>query len=328
MDTQTWAWILFTAAVLGVLAVDLAVFHRRPHAPGMREALGWVGIWVSLAAAFAGFVYWWHGGESALQFVTAYLIEESLSVDNMFVFLVIFSYFAVPREYEHRVLFWGIFGALVMRGVLIFTGVTLIQRFHWIIYIFGAFLILTGLKLALQKEEAMDPGRNPVLRLTRRFVPLTDKFAGSKFFLRSGGQYFATPLFVVLVVVETTDLVFALDSIPAVLAISHDPFIVYTSNVFAILGLRALYFALAGAMEHFHYLRYGLAAVLSFVGCKMIIAEFYKIPIAVALGVVGGILGLTVLLSLWKPRPKPVVAEAEAPQPAAFSTTPAFEEES
>jgi tellurite resistance protein TerC len=282
-------------------------------------------VWVSLAAAFAGFVYFWRGSESALQFVTAYLIEESLSVDNMFVFLVIFSYFKVPGEYEHRVLFWGILGALVMRGVLIFAGVALIQRFHWIIYLFGAFLIITGLKLAFQKEEAVDPGRNPVLRLTRRLVPMTEKFAGSKFFIRSGGRYLATPLFVVLIVVETTDLIFALDSIPAVLAISQDPFIVYTSNVFAILGLRALYFALAGAMESFHYLRYGLAGVLSFVGCKMIIAEFYKIPIGVALGVVGGILGFTILFSLWKPQPKPAVAET--PEPATFGPAAAFEEE-
>jgi tellurite resistance protein TerC len=243
----------------------------------------------------------------------------------MFVFLVIFSYFKVPGEYEHRVLFWGILGALVMRGVLIFAGVALIQRFHWIIYLFGAFLIITGLKLAFQKEEAVDPGRNPVLRLTRRLVPMTEKFAGSKFFIRSGGRYLATPLFVVLIVVETTDLIFALDSIPAVLAISQDPFIVYTSNVFAILGLRALYFALAGVMESFHYLRYGLAAVLSFVGCKMIIAEFYKIPIGVALGVVGGILGFTILFSLWKPQPKPAVGET--PAPATFSPAAAFEEE-
>ena len=325
MEAQTWAWILFNAIVLGMLALDLVVFHRRPHSLGMKEALGWVGVWVSLAAAFAVFVYFWRGSESALQFVTAYLIEESLSVDNMFVFLVIFSYFTVPREYEHRVLFWGILGALVMRGVLIFAGVALIQRFHWIIYLFGAFLIVTGLKLAFQKEEAVDPGRNPILRLTRRFVPLTEKFAGASFFIKAGGKYLATPLFVVLVVVETTDLVFALDSIPAVLAISHDPFIVYTSNVFAILGLRAMFFALSGAMESFHYLRYGLAAVLSFVGGKMIIGEFYKIPIGVALGVVGGILGFTVLFSLWKPLPKPVVAEA--PEPVGFSPETAFEEE-
>jgi tellurite resistance protein TerC len=326
MDTQTWAWILFNAIVLGMLALDLVVFHRRPHSLGMKEALGWVAVWVSLAAAFAVFVYYWRGSESALQFVTAYLIEESLSVDNMFVFLVIFSYFAVPREYEHRVLFWGILGALVMRGALIFAGVALIQRFHWIIYLFGAFLIVTGLKLAFQKEEAVDPGKNPILRLTRRLVPLTDKFAGSRFFIKSGGKYLATPLFVVLVVVETTDLVFALDSIPAVLAISHDPFIVYTSNVFAILGLRAMFFALAGAMESFHYLRYGLAGVLSFVGCKMVIAEFYKIPIGVALGVVGGILALTVVLSLLKPRPKPVVSEG-AKNVSRFESAAAVEEE-
>jgi tellurite resistance protein TerC len=297
METQMVAWILFNVLVIGVLALDLAVFHRKPHALGVREALGWVVFWVLLAAAFAVFVYFWRGPAVALEFVTGYLIEESLSVDNMFVFLMIFSYFAVPRAYQHRVLFWGILGALVMRGVLIFAGVALIRRFHWIIYVFGAFLIVTGIRMLVQKDKEIDPEANPVLTFVRRCVPLTSRYEGSHFFLRQNGRLLATPLFVVLVVIETTDLVFALDSIPAVLAITYDPFIVYTSNVFAILGLRALFFAVAGAMELAHYLHYGLSAILIFVGVKMLVSEYYKIPLGVALGAVAGILAISLIAS-------------------------------
>jgi tellurite resistance protein TerC len=298
METQTLAWIVFNVLVLAVLALDLAVFHRRPHALGMKEALTWVALWVSLAAGFAGLVHYWKGPDAALQFATGYLIEESLSVDNMFVFLMIFSYFAVPRVYQHRVLFWGILGALVMRAVMIFAGVALINRFHWVLYIFGAFLIFTGIKMAFQKDKEIHPEANPVLRLVRRFLPVTDRYDGGRFVVKNGGRYALTPLFVVLVMIETTDLVFALDSIPAVLAISRDPFIVYTSNVFAILGLRALFFAVAGAMELFQYLNYGLAAILVFIGVKMLVAEFFPIPVGIALAVVGGILLISVGASI------------------------------
>jgi tellurite resistance protein TerC len=297
MEGQTLAWVLFNVLVLGVLALDLVVFHRKPHALGVKEAVGWVIFWVFLAAAFGVFVYFWKGPNVALEFVTGYLIEESLSVDNMFVFLMIFTYFAVPRLYQHRVLFWGILGALVMRAVLIFAGVALIQRFHWIIYVFGAFLIVTGVRMAFQKDQEIHPEQNPVLKLVRRLIPLTNRYEGAHFFLRQNGRLVATPLFVVLIVIETTDLVFALDSIPAVLAITHDPFIVYTSNVFAILGLRALFFAIVGAMELAYYLHYGLSAILVFVGLKMVASEFYKVPLGVALGMVAGILFVSLFAS-------------------------------
>lgn len=312
METQTLAWIVFNGLVLAVLALDLAVFHRRPHALGMKEALAWVVLWVSLAAGFAGLVYYWKGSNAALQFATGYLIEESLSVDNMFVFLMIFSYFAVPRVYQHQVLFWGILGALVMRAVMIFAGVALINRFHWVLYLFGAFLIFTGFKMAFQKDKEIHPEANPVLRLVRRFLPVTERYDGGRFVVKNNGRYALTPLFVVLVMIETTDLVFALDSIPAVLAISRDPFIVYTSNVFAILGLRALFFAVAGAMELFQYLNYGLAAILVFIGVKMLVAEFFPIPVGIALGVVGGILLIAVGASLvMRRRAAPVVTPEE-----------------
>jgi tellurite resistance protein TerC len=298
MDTQTLAWIVFNVLVLTALALDLVVFHRRPHALGMKEALAWVVLWVSLAGGFAALVYYWKGSNAALQFATGYLVEESLSVDNMFVFLMIFAYFGVPRVYQHRVLFWGIFGALVMRAVMIFAGVALIRRFHWVLYLFGAFLVFTGFKMAFQKDKEIHPEANPVLRIVRRFLPVTERYDGGKFVVKNRRGYAMTPLFVVLVMIETTDLVFALDSIPAVLAISQDPFIVYTSNVFAILGLRALFFAVAGAMELFQYLNYGLAAILVFIGIKMLVAEVFPIPVGVALGVVGGILLVSVGASL------------------------------
>jgi tellurite resistance protein TerC len=313
METQTLAWIVFNVLVLGVLALDLAVFHRRPHALGMKEALGWVVLWVSLAAGFAVLVYFWKGSNAALQFATGYIIEESLSVDNMFVFLMIFSYFAVPRIYQHRVLFWGILGALVMRAAMIFAGVALINRFHWVLYLFGAFLIFTGIKMAFQKDNEIDPQANPVLRLVRRFLPITSQYDGGKFVVKKDGRYALTPLLVVLVMIETTDLVFALDSIPAVLAISRDPFIVYTSNVFAILGLRALFFAVAGAMELFRYLHYGLSAILVFIGVKMLVAEFFPIPVGIALGVVGGILLVAVGASLLMRRRGAAVVSPEKP---------------
>jgi tellurite resistance protein TerC len=302
--SQTAFWILFNVFVLAMLALDLGVFHRRGHVVKFREAIGWSVMWISLAAIFAVIVYFWHGHKPMLEFVTGYLIELSLSVDNLFVFLLIFRYFRVPPADQHVVLFWGIIGALVMRAIFILVGVGLIQRFHWIIYIFGAFLIYSGIKLFRSKDEEIHPEQNPVLRLFRRWVPVTKDYHGTKFFVRQPGLY-ATPLLAVLVVVETTDLLFATDSIPAILAITRDAFIVYTSNVFAILGLRSMYFALAGMMEVFHYLHYGLSLILIFIGAKMLVSHYYEIPTAIALGAVAGILALSVVASLIHPRKKP-----------------------
>jgi len=304
MESRIFAWMLFSVLVLGALSVDLVVFHRRPREMRMREALAWVAVWISMAAGFAVFLYFWQGGRAALQFITGYLIEESLSVDNMFVFLVIFSYFSVPRELRHRVLFWGILGALVMRLALILLGVALVQRFHWVLYLFGVFLIVTGVKLAFQTEQEVHPEANPVLRLVRRLLPVTGRYEGGRFLVSAGGKVAATPLFVVLVVIETTDLTFALDSIPAVLAVTRDPFLVYTSNVFAILGLRALFFAVAGALELFRHLHYGLSVILSFIGVKLLVSGFYEMPIALALGVVVGVLLISVIASVLDRRPR------------------------
>ena len=289
-----------------MLALDLGVFHRRAHVIKIKEALMWSGAWIILALLFNLGIYFWQGEERALEFLTGYLIEKSLSVDNIFVFLLIFSYFNVPSVYQHKVLFWGILGALIMRAVFIAAGITLIENFHWVIYVFGAFLILTGVRMALQKDRKIRPERNPVLRLFRRFVPVTKGYEGSRFLVKRAGRYLSTPLFVVLLVVETTDILFAVDSIPAILAVTLDPFIVYTSNVFAILGLRALYFAIAGIMRLFHYLHYGLSAILVFVGIKMFLADFYKIPIGIALGVIAVILIFAVIASVvWPHKNKP-----------------------
>jgi tellurite resistance protein TerC len=300
MDSQVLLWVVFNIFVLGILAVDLLVLHRKAHAVSLREALAWSCVWVSLALLFGIGIYFFRGGEKALEFLTGYVIEWSLSVDNLFVFLVIFSYFAVPSMYQHRVLFWGILGALVLRAIFIATGAALLANFHWMIYVFGGFLIFTGIKLLFVGEEKIEPEKNPAVRLVRRFINVTPEYHGQQFFIRKGGSLWATPLFLVLVVVETTDVIFAVDSIPAIFAITLDPFIVYTSNVFAILGLRALFFLLAGVMEMFRYLRVGLAFVLCFVGAKMLIAEFYKVPIGISLGVVGGILLISILASVLK----------------------------
>jgi tellurite resistance protein TerC len=298
MGAPTWAWIGFALFVLAMLALDLGVFHRKSHEIKIKEAMIWSGVWIALALLFNLGLYYLRGPEPALEFLTGYLIEKSLSVDNIFVFLLIFTYFHVPPRYQHRVLFWGVLGALVMRAILIALGITLIQRFHWVIYIFGAFLILTGVKMALDKGKEIHLERNLTLRLFRRFAPVTDDYRAGKFFVKQEGRRLATPLFITLLVVETTDLVFAVDSIPAILAITPDPFIIYTSNVFAILGLRSLYFALAGVMKSFYYLHYGLSAILLFVGAKMLLTDFYKIPVGVALGVVAGILIISVIASL------------------------------
>jgi tellurite resistance protein TerC len=292
-------WVIFNVFVLGMLALDLLVLHRKAHAVSLREALAWSCVWVSLALLFSLGVYFVRGGEKALEFLTGYVIEWSLSVDNLFVFLVIFSYFAVPPIYQHRVLFWGILGALVLRAIFIATGSALLANFHWMIYVFGGFLVFTGIKLLFAGEDKVEPEKNPAVRLLRRFIKVTPDYQGQRFFIRKDGTLWATPLLLVLVVVETTDVIFAVDSIPAIFAITLDPFIVYTSNVFAILGLRALFFLLAGVMEMFRYLKVGLSFVLCFVGAKMMLVDLYKIPIGISLGVVAGILGISILASFF-----------------------------
>ena len=289
-------WVLFNVFVLVMLALDLGFLRRSAHVVKSREALGWSALWIALAAAFAALIYVWLGHSATLEFVTGYVLELSLSVDNLFIFLLIFRYFRVPAEYQHKVLLWGILGALVMRGVFIVAGVGLIRRFHWIIYAFGALLIYSGIKLFGQKDAKFQPDKNPALRLLRRFMPVTEDYEGGKFFVRRPALY-ATPLLVVLLVVETTDVLFTADSIPAVLAITLNAFIVYTSNVFAILGLRSMYFALASMMAMFEYLHYGLALVLIFVGTKMLVSRYYQIPTAWALATVGGILLLSIAAS-------------------------------
>ena len=286
MTEKTIFWIGFNAFVLLMLVLDLGIFHRKSHEVKIKEALVWSGVWIALALLFNIGIYFFYTPppglkpiDSAMQFFTGYIIEKSLSVDNIFVFVLIFSYFKVRPEYQHKVLFWGILGALVMRAIFIFTGVALINKFAFVIYIFGAFLILTGIKLALEKDKKINPGKNPLLKLFKKFIKVSTEFDNGKFFTKENGKRIATPLLVVLVVVETTDLIFAVDSIPAILAVSRDPFIVYSSNVFAILGLRALYFALAGLMKLFHYLHYGLAAVLVLVGIKMILNHHFEAEI-------------------------------------------------
>jgi tellurite resistance protein TerC len=294
-------WIFFNLFVVLMLALDLGVFHRKTHTIKLREAMTWSVVWIALAAVFAVIVYFWHGRPASLEFITGYVIELSLSVDNLFVFLLIFRYFKVSQEHQHKVLFWGIVGALVMRAIFILVGVGLIRRFHWVIYIFGALLIYSGIKLFFQSESEVHPEKNPILRVFRRFVPVTKDYHGAKFFIRDNGL-FATPMFVVLLVVETTDVLFAVDSIPAILAITRDAFIVYTSNVFAIMGLRSMYFALAGMMEMFRYLHYGLALVLTFVGAKMLASHYFEVPTEYALGTVAGILLMSVLASVANPK--------------------------
>jgi tellurite resistance protein TerC len=314
MSSQVWMWVAFNIFVLMMLAVDLGVLHRRAHEVRLKEALIWSGIWIALALLFALGVYSWHGPQPALEFLTGYLIEKSLSVDNIFVFVLIFSYFKVPARYQHTVLFWGILGALVMRAIFIFAGIALLQRLHWILYVFGALLILTGIKMATEKDKEIHPDKNPLLKLFRRLVPVTEDYHADHFFVKQAGHYAATPLFIVLLVVETTDVIFAVDSIPAILGITMNPFLVYTSNVFAILGLRALYFALAGVVQLFHYLHYGLSAILVFVGAKMLLADVYKLPVGVALGVIAGILLIAVIASLMRPQQRDVVTTPADPQ--------------
>jgi tellurite resistance protein TerC len=321
MDTPIWLWIGFNVFVLAMLALDLGVFHRKAHAVSGKEALTWSVVWISLALVFNAVIYfYWDrmmpdstytNRDAALAFFTGYLIEKSLSVDNIFVFILIFSFFGVPAAYQHRVLFWGILGALIMRGTLIAVGAALLHEFHWIIYLFGAFLIFTGIRMAWNHEENVQPDKNPVVKFFRRFMPVTETFEKDQFFVRRFGRLMATPLFLILLVVESTDLIFAVDSIPAIFAVTQDPFIVYTSNVFAILGLRALYFLLANVMDQFQYLKFGLSAVLIFIGVKMVIVDFYKIPITVSLGVVASILTISILASLWKAKTEETETDPE-----------------
>jgi TerC family integral membrane protein len=321
MTVELLWWAGFGAFVLTMLALDLGVFHRKAHEAKMREALTWSGTWVGLSLLFnLGIYLGWIGAyagaaarqQAALDFLTSYVIEYSLSVDNVFVFAVLFSYFAVPPVFQHKVLFWGILGALVMRAAMIFAGIALLHAFHWVIYLFGAILIFCGVKLWRNEEVEIEPQKNPVVRLVRRFMPVARGDHGQRFFIRENGALAATPLFVVLVLVEWTDLVFAVDSIPAVLAVTDDPFIVFTSNVMAILGLRSLYFALARIMQRFHLLHYGLAAILVFIGVKMLTADFYKVPTLVALGVVAGILVVSVIASLLRPPPREAATKRSA----------------
>ncbi|HEX6938048.1 MAG TPA: TerC family protein [Longimicrobiales bacterium] len=302
-----WAWVGFNAFVLLMLALDLGVFHRKAHVVSVREAAAWSAVWVTLSLAFDYGIYRVLGERAALEFLTGYLIEKALSVDNIFVFVLIFGYFAVPAKYQHRVLFWGILGALVMRGTMIGAGALLIQRFHWILYAFGAFLVFTGIRMAREGEERIEPEANPALRLVRRYLPVEPTYHGQRFFVRledATGRVrtYATPLFVVLVLVETTDLIFAVDSIPAIFAITRDPFLVYTSNILAVLGLRALYFLLAGIIDKFHYLQLGLSVVLVFIGAKMLLADVYHVPTAASLGVVASVLAVSVAASLLFPK--------------------------
>jgi len=306
--TKSWLWAGFTAVILGMLALDLGVINRKAHTVSPKEAGLWSAVWITLAVLFGLGVGHFMGHQKALEFYAGYLVEEALSVDNLFVFILIFSYFRVPPSLQHRVLFWGILGALVMRGVMIGAGALLIERFHWVIYVFGAFLVFTGIRMATHDETDIEPDANPVIKLVRRLVPVADRYQRHHFFVRQPSgpsgetRLVATPLFIVLVLVETTDLVFAVDSIPAVFGVTRDPFIVYTSNVFAILGLRSLYFLLAGVIERFHYLKLGLALVLVFVGAKMLASSKWEIHIGVSLGVIAAILLTAVVASLVFPK--------------------------
>ena len=298
MDVPILFWVLFHVFILAVLALDLGVFHRNSKVIGTREALAWSGVWISIAMAFNALLFLWQGREIGLEFTTGYLIEKSLSVDNVFVFYLIFTAFGVPAAYQYRVLFWGVIGALLMRGILIATGATLLSNFHWVIFIFGGFLVVSGIRMAFHGDSKIDPDRNIAVRMFRRFLPTTGEYDGGKFLTRTNGRLLATPLLVVLVAVEATDLIFAVDSIPAIFAVTDDTFIVYTSNVLAILGLRALYFALAGVIGDLRYLKTGLSLVLVFVGTKMLISDLYSFPNIASLGVIAGILGISVAASL------------------------------
>ena len=320
MDGTIWLWVGFNVFVLLMLAVDLGVFHRKAHAVSIREAITWSVVWIALAMLFnlGLYLFWdklapgsaYSNSQAALAFFTGYLIEKSLSVDNLFVFVLIFTFFAVPAIYQHRVLFWGILGALLMRGILIAVGAALLKEFHWIIYVFGAFLIFTGIRMALHRNEEMHPEQNPLVKWLRRVIPVTETYEDDHFFIRRAGRLMATPLFLVLVLIESTDLIFAVDSIPAIFAVTQESFIVYTSNVFAILGLRSLYFLLAGVVDKFYYLKLGLSVVLVFVGIKMLIVDIYKIPVGLSLAVIFAVLTISIAASLWRAKRTPIDTQA------------------
>lgn len=302
MDAAFFSWILFGAVVVVMFFLDLVVFNRSERLISIKEAMGWTFVWIAVALLFNVYIYYERGFEDALAFLTAYLVEKSLSVDNLFVFLLIFKYFQTPPQSMRKVLFWGVLSALVLRAVFIGLGIVLISQFHWILYLFGFFLIFTGIKLWFEKDKEIHPEKNPLLRLFRRFFPVTENYVGNRFMVMRDGRYLATPLMIVLIAIETTDIIFAVDSIPAVLAITFDPFLVFTSNIFAILGLRSLYFVLSHMMDLFHYLHYGLSIILVFIGGKMLLTDIVHIPITWALGVVFAVLAISVCLSILRTR--------------------------
>ncbi|HEY5513267.1 MAG TPA: TerC family protein [Geomonas sp.] len=298
MSSQNIMWLIFAGVIAVMFVLDIWVFNRTSHEIRFREALSWTLVWVGLAIAFNAGVWYLLGHDKALEFLTGYIIEESLSVDNLFVFIMIFSYFRISRAHQPKILKWGIIGALVMRGIFIVVGIGLLERFHWLIYLFGAILVYTGIKMAFGGEEKIEPEKNLLVRLVRRFVPITKRIRGDRFFISKGGIVAATPLFLTLIVVESSDLIFAVDSIPAVLAVTHDPFIVYSSNVFAIMGLRSLYYLLAHVMEMFAYLKLGVSCILTFVGAKMLLVDLVEIPLYFSLGVIVGTLAISILISV------------------------------
>lgn len=300
MNTYIW-WTIFSAVIVGLLALDIGVFNRKAHEVSLKESLWWSLFWTVIALLFAIVLYYSSGSEGVMLYLTAYVVERALSMDNLFVFLMIFSYFQVPDRYQHRILFWGIIGALLMRFIFIFAGIAIINKFHWVLYVFGVILIYSGIKMLNDEDEEIEPEKNPVIRLFRKLMPVADNYRGGRFFIKKDLKWYATPMFIVLLVIETSDVIFAVDSIPAVLSISQDTFIVYTSNIMAILGLRALYFALAGIMKIFRFLNYGLAIILSFVGVKMLISGFYTISTSMSLLVICGVLTISILVSIFFP---------------------------
>jgi tellurite resistance protein TerC len=323
-----WWWVGFNVLVLGLLLLDLFVFHREAHEVKPKEAAAWSVFWVVLSLLFNAFVFWQFGHQAGVEFLTGYLIEKSLSVDNLFVFVMVFSYFRVPARYQHRVLFWGIIGALILRAILIGVGAYLIAQFEWMIYLFGAFLVYTGIRMSLEKETAIEVEANPLIKVLRKVLPITNRYHDQSFLVSEGGKWVATPLLVVLVMVESTDVIFALDSIPAIFAVTKNPFIVYTSNIFAILGLRALYFLLANVIDKFHLLKYGLSIVLTYIGMKMIVTAFdIHIDTLISLAIVGAVLTLSIVLSLLFPQKE---SEPLAPpeDPGPVSDAPVLREES
>jgi tellurite resistance protein TerC len=314
-EAPLWAWFGFLAVVGLMLAIDLGIFHRHAHIVSLREAAIWSVVWVVVALLFNLVILFWMGKREALEFLTGYLVEKALSADNIFVFAVLFNYFAVPPAYRHRVLFWGVLGAIVMRFAFIMAGAALLKKFHWVVYIFGIIVILSGIKLLRRRDGQVDPEKNPVIQLARRFLPLTPHYVGQQFVVRDDGRFVFTPLALVLLAVETTDVVFAVDSVPAIFAITRDPFIVFTSNICAILGLRALYFVLEGVMKLFRYLDEGLAIILVFIGIKMLLSEVYPIPVGLSLGFVLLVLTITIVLSLWAERRERAAALANPNHP-------------